>query len=35
MGRLDNKVAVICGGANGVGRGIARRYAREGAAVVV
>ncbi len=35
MGRLANRVAVITGAGDGIGRGIARRYAAEGAAVLV
>ena len=35
MGRLDDKVCVITGGASGLGAGIARCYAREGARVLL
>lgn len=35
MGRLDSRVAVITGAGDGIGHGIARRFAQEGAAVVV
>ncbi|NPU09693.1 glucose 1-dehydrogenase [Bradyrhizobium sp. 83002] len=34
-GRLSNKVAVVTGGSKGIGAGIARRLALEGASVVV
>lgn len=35
MGLLDNKVAFITGGASGIGEGVARRFAAEGARIVI
>ncbi len=35
MGNLRNKVAIVTGAAMGVGKGIARRFAREGATIIV
>ncbi len=35
MGRLEDRVAVVTGGADGIGQAVARRFAAEGAAVVI
>ena len=35
MGRLENKTAIVTGAASGIGRGIALRFAQEGAAIGV
>ena len=35
MGQLDGKVAIISGGGTGIGKGIARAFAREGATLVI
>jgi NAD(P)-dependent dehydrogenase (short-subunit alcohol dehydrogenase family) len=35
MGRLDGKIAFVTGGASGIGRAVSRRFAGEGAKVVV
>lgn len=35
MGRLEDRVAVITGAGDGIGRGIARRFAAEGAKVLI
>ena len=33
--RLENKVAIVTGAASGIGRAIARRFAEEGAIVII
>ena len=35
MGQLDGKISIITGGGTGIGKGIARAFAREGASVVL
>ena len=34
-GRLDGKIAIVTGGASGIGAAIAAAYAREGAKVTI
>jgi NAD(P)-dependent dehydrogenase (short-subunit alcohol dehydrogenase family) len=35
VGQLDGKIAIITGGGTGIGKGIARAFAREGATLVI
>ena len=35
MGQLDGKIAIITGGGTGIGKGIARAFAKEGATLVI
>jgi 3(or 17)beta-hydroxysteroid dehydrogenase len=35
MGRVDGKIAIVTGGANGIGRAVCQRFVEEGATVIV
>ena len=35
MGRLDRRIAIVTGGGDGIGRGVARSLAAEGANVLI
>jgi NAD(P)-dependent dehydrogenase (short-subunit alcohol dehydrogenase family) len=35
MAQLENRIAFITGGSRGIGRGVARAYAEQGATVII
>ena len=35
MGRLENRVAIVTGGANGIGKAVCERFSREGSAIAI